>query len=166
MPDTDDEVTSLVERELSLITDPLVLKSLREYLVPPTRHLRNWDYGSPGERYPCWTIASDSSTDTGIVYSEHGFGPKHPWGLVFLSKPYYGMDSGWFPRLQDAFLDSFFAAHLPVWNVVERLPGETSRLLYSNLSCDEAYRKRDELAGGPVRSNFHVVYRGALDDSP
>jgi hypothetical protein len=164
MPDTEEEIATLVERELSTIADPVVVRGLREYLIPPTRHLRIWEYGSCGEQHPCWTVASDSSTDTGIVYSDHGFGPEQPWGLVFLSRPYFGMDSGWFPQLQDAFLDSFFAAHLPVWNVIERVSGQASRLLYSNLSCDEAFRKRDELAGGLVKSPYHVVYRGALGE--
>jgi hypothetical protein len=160
VPETEAEIRSLVERELASITDRVVIEGLRAHLVPPSLHFRNWDYGKPGERYPCWSIASDPSTDTGIVYSEHGFGPRNPWGLVFLSEPFLGEDSGWFTDLVSAFLDSLFAAHLPIWNVVERAPGSPPHIVISDLNCDRAFQERNRLAEKAGGSKFHVVYRG------
>lgn len=80
------------------------------YLIPPEQHLRDWEYGASGERYPCWTVAKDLVTDAAIVYSVHGHGASSPWGLVFLSDLCFGMDSGWFLRLEEAFVDSYHAA--------------------------------------------------------
>ena len=46
--------------------------------------------------------------NTGIAYCPEGFGPRDPWGLVFLSGEHMsmGMDSGWFTSLEDAFRES------------------------------------------------------------
>lgn len=159
-----DDVTALVDTQLALISDTTVVAGLRGYLVSPSRHLRSWDYGKPGELYPCWTVAQDPPTDTGIVYSEHGFGPEHPWGLVFLSKLWFGMDCGWFKRLSDAYIDSFAAADLPIWNVVEKSQGQPDATHYRDLSSDEAFRRRDELAVSGSSVTFHVAYRGFPED--
>jgi hypothetical protein len=57
------------QREASLVSDDLVRDALRAMLIQPELHFRNWDYGEPGERYPCWTVARDEASDTAIVYS-------------------------------------------------------------------------------------------------
>ena len=69
---------------------------------------RDWDYGNSGERFVCWTVLEHPDSNTGIAYCAQGFGPKHPWGLVFLSGPYMsiGMDSGWYASLEDAMRES------------------------------------------------------------
>jgi hypothetical protein len=107
MPErTPEEIERLVVAELERITDLRVLTVLRPLLVSPTRHERDWDYGQPGERYPCWTVAEHPPSGTSIVFSDYGFGPRLPWGLVWIEGPWFGMDSGWFQTLQEAFLDS------------------------------------------------------------
>lgn len=57
--------------------------------------------------YPCWTVAIDEPTDTSIVFSDYGFGPTFPWGVVPTSDNWFGMDGGWFETLEEAFRDLF-----------------------------------------------------------
>ena len=101
-------ITLRIERELAAIHDPLLLDLVRKLLVEPYAVEREWDYGAPGQTYVCWTVLEHQPSGTGIAYCEEGFGPKFPWGLVFLSGPYMsiGPDSAWFTRLDDAVRES------------------------------------------------------------
>jgi hypothetical protein len=125
-------VKALVERELSNLTDPRVLAFVRSLLVEPRLELRDWDYGEPGQQYPCWIVLDDSAgSDTGIAYCESGFGPKCPWGLLFLEASTseaaryngMGMDSGWYASFLGAFFESMAATALPIWRVFEGVSG-------------------------------------------
>jgi hypothetical protein len=153
--ETADAVSELVRRELTLIADPLVRDALVAALISPELHLREWDYGKLHERYSCWTIAKDAPSDLAIVYSEHGHGPASPWGLVSLSNLWFGMDAGWFARLEHAFVDSAFAAELEVWNVV----APDGAMVHTSLAADEAFARRDQLDAGRARPLHRVVYR-------
>jgi len=101
-------VTELVERELAVIHDQALLDLIRRLRVEPYPLERTWDYGAPGQRYVCWTVLEHEPTNTGIAYCDAGFGPKHAWGLVFLSGPHMsiGMDSSWFGSLESAVRES------------------------------------------------------------
>jgi hypothetical protein len=101
-------VTDLVERKLQDIRDPAVLALIQQLRVQPYPVERQWDYGVPGERHVCWTVLEHKPSNTGVAYCDAGFGPAHPWGLVFLSGPHMNicMDSGWFARLEDAVRES------------------------------------------------------------
>src|SRR3954466_637660 len=101
MPDRR-SVTLRVERELSAIEDPSLLDLVRKHLVEPYLVERDWDYGAPDQRYPCWTVLEHQPSGTGVAYCEEGFGPASPWGLVFLGGPHVsmGMDSKWFASLE------------------------------------------------------------------
>jgi len=101
-------IASLVERELTRIADPILLAAIRRLLVTPYPVERDWDYGSPGQKYTCWTVLEHRASNTGIAYCESGFGPSAPWGLVFLSGEVMsmGMDSAWFASLEDAMRES------------------------------------------------------------
>ena len=105
---TVDAVSSLVRKELDQITDPALLSRIRELLVTPYPIERDWDYGTVGERFTCWTVLEHSPSNTAIAYCEKGFGPSDPWGLVFLSGDHMGigMDSGWFSTLESAMRES------------------------------------------------------------
>ncbi|HEX6370966.1 MAG TPA: hypothetical protein VF006_18750 [Longimicrobium sp.] len=159
VPCSANDVAARVRRELAAIADVVVREALRSRIMSPERHLRHWDHGAPGERHPCWTVAADPGSDSAIVYSEHGFGPASPWGIVSLSKPWFGMDSGWFPRLEDAFVDSFLAAELPIRDVVAEGAAGTVRRVASSLPMDEAFAMRDALASRDPQGRYHVVYR-------
>ena len=103
------KVSALVGEQLALVDDPQAVAIIRGLLVPPRCELRPWDYGAPGEKYPCWIVAEHRQSSTGIAYCEHGFGPKCPWGLLWISGEHLnmGMDSGWYDSLTDAVRESF-----------------------------------------------------------
>jgi len=79
---------ALIESELSVLRDQRVISHVRSLLVEPRMVMRGWDYGALGESYPCWSVLEDAESNTGIAYCESGFGPRAPWGLVFLSGEY------------------------------------------------------------------------------
>ena len=115
-------LNDIVGRELATVTDARVVAHIQELLVSPNVVLRDWDYGSPGQQYPCWIVLNDAEhSDTAIGYCEYGFGPRCPWGLLhYADDPQHqsmGMDSGWFPTFLEAFFDSFAATRLPIWRI-------------------------------------------------
>jgi len=121
----------LVDAELAELNDARVVAHVRELLVPPVPVVRGWDYGAEDETYPCWSVLEHRTSNTGIAYCESGFGPRDPWGLVFLSGTQHmsmGMDSGWFPRFLDAYFESQAATELAIWRVfqgrLDEFPGQ------------------------------------------
>jgi hypothetical protein len=153
-----DRVAELACGEVERIGDSIVREELRARLRTPVLHEREWDYGLPEDRFACWTVVEDESSDTAIVYSEFGFGPHSPWGLVSVSNLSFGMDSGWFRRLEDAFVDSFMACPLPIWDLVA--PDGSSVL--ASVTSHEAFAARDRIDAGLVRPRHSVVYRSRL----
>jgi hypothetical protein len=106
---TANDMTALVEAEIAKIMQPDLVTRIRELLVPVRCELRGWDYGKIGdEEFPCWIFAEHPQSNTAFAYSEHGFGPSSPWGLLFIRGKYtsMGMDSGWFVSLEDLFRES------------------------------------------------------------
>jgi hypothetical protein len=105
------KVVRLVDAAMAEIADPSLAQALRACLVSPARVLLRWDYGHPHPEfaepcYPAFIVAVLGETRTGIAYSEYGFGPGAPWGLVWLDRLGYGMDSGWYRTLEGAFRES------------------------------------------------------------
>lgn len=119
-------LTATVELELTQVSDARVTAQVHKLLVEPTITMRRWDYGREGEKYPCWTVLRHPSSNTGIAYSEHGFGPRSPWGLVFLegdeSRTSIGMDCSWYTTFLQAFFESAAATDLPIWRVFKTDP--------------------------------------------
>ena len=110
----------LIEGELGHLLDSRVLGQIRGLLIEPRMVLRDWDYGPPGQQYPCWIVFEDDREGTGICYCESGFGPRCPWGLMWLpGNDAMGMDCSWFTTFLDAYFDSFSAANLPIWRVIK-----------------------------------------------
>lgn len=158
---TADEITALVASELAAIADPLVREGLAAALVMPWKRQLEWDYGAPDEAYPGWIVAEDHETDTGIAWCDQGFGPKNPWGLVFLSHASMGMDSGWFAWLEEAFADSFAASPLEIWLVVRRDSGGGEEIIAGPMDMHAAFdiqKPLNEVADEPC----HRVVRRAL----
>jgi hypothetical protein len=153
-----DRVAELASSEVHRIGDSTVREALGARLRRPVLHEREWDYGLPEDRFACWTVVEDESGDTGIVYSVFGFGPHSPWGLVSLSNLSFGMDSGWFRRLEDAFVDSFMACSLPIWDLVD----PDGSLVLASVTSDEAFAARDRIDAELAGSRHHVVYRSRL----
>jgi hypothetical protein len=103
-----ESITQLVANELAAISDATLLARIRALLVTPYAVTRDWDYGAPGDALVCWTVLEHAASNTGIAYCSEGFGPSHPWGLVFLLGPHMsiGMDAGWYRTLEAAMRDS------------------------------------------------------------
>ena len=112
---------TLIEAELATLSDSRIAAHIRTLLVMPVPVMRGWDYGRDGEQYPCWTVLEHAASNTGLAYCEHGFGPRSPWGLVFLkgdeSQTSIGMDCSWFTTFLQAFFESMAAKELPIWRV-------------------------------------------------
>ncbi len=146
------EVAAAVDEDLANLHDSRVRAGITAFRVaPPTAIRLGWDYGKPGETFDGWLVFSDPEQRTGIAYCDQGFGPTRPWGLINTGEtcPSMGMDSGWFRRFLDAYLDSFSAADLPIWKVVRRNKDRSSRTpITEELSWEEAwkivYRLREE----------------------
>jgi hypothetical protein len=108
VPLTVTQVAALVEVELTRIQNAQTAKHIRGLLVPPRCEYRDWDYGAPDAKHPCWIVAEHTPSNTGFAYCEEGFGPSFPWGLIGLSgeRLSMGMDCAWHETLEEAVLDS------------------------------------------------------------
>jgi hypothetical protein len=148
------EVAAALDEDLANLRDPRVRAGIQAFrLATPAPIRLAWDYGEPGETFDGWLVFDDPEQRTGIAYCDQGFGPKNPWGLIMITTgetcPSMGMDSGWFGRFMDAYMDSFSAADLPIWRVVRWTRDDRSREpITGELSWEEAwetvYRLRDE----------------------
>jgi hypothetical protein len=116
-----ESITAQLELELSALSDDRVISHIRSLLVDPKCQLRPWDYGQPGEEFPCWLVLEHQASNSAIAYCEKGFGPTMPWGLLSLTSTHssMGMDSGWFEHFLDAYFDSQAAPDLPIWRVFQ-----------------------------------------------
>jgi hypothetical protein len=137
------EVATKLDEDLANLRDPRVIASIRAFrLALPTPIRLAWDYGKPGDMFDGWLVFHDQRQRTGILYCDHGFGPKNPWGLIATGEscPSMGMDSGWFDRFLDAYFDSFSVTDLPIWSVVRWTKGDSSRQpITEELSWKEAW---------------------------
>jgi hypothetical protein len=110
MPIEAKDVTAILEKELQRLAIVDQQEKVRALLVTPRREDRGWDYGEIGQTYPCWIVAEHPASNTAIAYCEHGFGPRNPWGLLFISptgpRSSMGMDSGWFSHFDECVMDS------------------------------------------------------------
>ena len=117
------QIKDQIENELTHVSHETVVDHIRQLLVIPHIVMRQWDYGEPETVYPCWSALEHPNSNTCICYSEHGFGPTYPWGLVNLkgnqNEMSMGMDSAWFPCFVETYLDSFVSAELPIWRVIQ-----------------------------------------------
>jgi hypothetical protein len=93
VPDrTAEDTLLLVEKAIGNIKDSVVVEGLRTFLVPPRQEMRVWDWHKPYAKYPVWVVAESSQYDYGIVFSDYGFTPERPWGLVFSSHNNFDAD--------------------------------------------------------------------------
>ncbi len=118
-----DTLKGLIGQELNNLLDVRVTAHIQSLLVEPRAELRDWDYGEPGEQYPCWITLADNGSNIAIAYCESGFGPRNPWGLLWLESREHmsmGMDSAWHSTFLDAYFDSLAATKLPIWRVFKK----------------------------------------------
>lgn len=107
------DIDGLVRAELIRIADSNVRDAISRLLVTPRCEDRGWDYGPSLSTYPCWIVLEHRASGTAIAYCEHGFGPRCPWGLIWLDGGSMGMDSAWFKSLEDAFHESWASEDRP-----------------------------------------------------
>jgi hypothetical protein len=144
----------LVAAELSKLGNAQVENYVRGVLSEPTPAFRDWDYGERGQQFTCWTVLEHPASNSSIAYCEEGFGPTHPWGLLFLTGEHMsmGMDSGWFRTFTEAFFDSMAATCLPIWRVFKTDASGTREAISGEGTWDgtwrevEAYRRTDASA--------------------
>jgi hypothetical protein len=108
---TQAQIAGAVASELSAFRIVAVREWASALLVPPSRHLREWDYGPPGHQLECWLVARLPDGHTGIVYSESGHADR--WGVIPLDQPWVGPDSCWYSRLEDAIIAGGWRGELP-----------------------------------------------------
>jgi hypothetical protein len=118
---TVETLKALVEDELTTVLDTRVVAHIRRMLVEPYVLLRSWDYGEPGQEYPCWIVLKDDPSGSAIAYCEYGFGPHCPWGRVWSGAEErhrsMGMDCSWYTRFLNAFFEAMACVGLPIWRV-------------------------------------------------
>lgn len=100
------KVQQRVDEQVARIADPKVVESLKKFLVAPRCEMRDWDYGEPGEQFPCWIVFEHATSNACIAYCEQGFGPVMPWGILLLrgNNRSMGMDCNWSETLEEAFM--------------------------------------------------------------
>jgi hypothetical protein len=150
MTTTPSTLKTLIQQELGHVTDGRVLVHVKAMLIEPNVVLRDWDYGDPGQQFPCWNVLCHSNSNTGVAYCEKGFGPYMPWGLVWLGDPAHphfsiGMDSSWFPTFLDAYFDSFAVTELPIWRVMKNGVCGHGELITCEDTWEETWKRVAEL---------------------
>jgi hypothetical protein len=99
------QIQRLVAGQVALVEDAARQHALEAILVEPRAEERDWDYGTPGQRYRCWVVARDRGIV--LVYCDQGFGPEFPWGFIPEDADVsLGMDSQWCWYLEEAFVRS------------------------------------------------------------
>jgi hypothetical protein len=158
VPASAEFITDLLESELAVLSDRRVSDQIRKLRVSPRRELRAWDYGAPGESFPCWLVLEHPESNTGIGYCEYGFGPVSPWGLLVLEGKHVsmGMDSGWYQHFLSAYFESQAASELPIWRVFEYhgtdFPGWP---ISDEASWDDTWREVERLRSMSATLRYH-----------
>jgi hypothetical protein len=101
-----EDIHQLVEEQVRKIGDPTITEGLKTFLILPRQEMRIWDWQKPYAKYPVWVVAESSQYDYGIVFSDYGFAPERPWGLVFSSHDNFDADYCWYPSLEEAYKES------------------------------------------------------------
>ena len=146
-----------IAEELATVSDQRVLEHIRTLLVDPKIVFRDWDYGEPGQRFPCWTVFEDPVSETAIAFCEQGFGPTYPWGLVHLSEDDgggMGMDCAWYLNFLDTFYESMSATRLAIWQVVKTAADGHKIVLTEDLSWQVAWQEITELRAADPASRY------------
>jgi hypothetical protein len=107
-----EQIATLIERDLSSLDDRQAVDRVRSMLIEPILTQCRWEYvgwdaAKTPSVCPCWTVLTNERTRVAIVFSELGFGPRCPWGLISMDEelPSMGQDNGWFPTFHQAAAD-------------------------------------------------------------
>lgn len=104
-----EEILRLVQAECAQARYIPLEPALRPYRVQLFVRTLTWEYGEGCPAYPAWVVAElgPERPDLQLAFSEHGHGRRgDTWGILFAASGWFGMDSSWFKRLEDAFIDT------------------------------------------------------------
>jgi hypothetical protein len=73
---TPTRLKEMIEAELAKLKDERVLAHIPPLLIEPAVVKRNWDYGEPGQQFPCWTVLEHTPSNTGVAYAKAGLDRK------------------------------------------------------------------------------------------
>ncbi len=142
------EVEALTRDDMRALDDARVVAHVPALLVAPPRPLQlAWPYGAAGVTFDAFLVLDHPRSGTGIVHCQQGFGPAHPWGLIFTDRGPLstGTDDGWYPRFLDAYFESKASADVPIWRVREWQTSRDGAWLSGELPWDEAWAQVAEL---------------------
>jgi hypothetical protein len=157
------DVAALIRDDMRALDDARVVAHVSALFVAPPRPLRlAWPYGAVGEAFDAFLVLDHPRSGTGIAYCRQGFGPAHPWGLIFTDRgpPSTGPDDGWYPRFLDAYFASKASADVPIWRVREWRTSRDRAWVSGELPWDEAWERVAELrASAPLAQHYadHAV---------
>ncbi len=102
---------SLIESELALCPQ-ITRDAVKPLLIELQLKMLTWEYAGNRltyeqlPKFPAWVFAELGERNIFAVYCLGGFGALgNPWGLTFGDDEYFGMDSGWFPKLHGSLED-------------------------------------------------------------
>lgn len=147
----------LLDQELAELSDTRVLTHIQTLLVDPVPVQREWDYGYDGEKYPCWNVLEHKPSNTGVAYCENGFGPRSPWGLVFLEGDLHlaiGMDCSWYTTFLQAYFESQAACELTIWQVFETDSSGAKKAITDEMDWDETWAHVMSLRASNLESRY------------
>lgn len=102
---SEEDLKEIIDSEISKFHQETEAEKLKGYLRPPQKKVLKWEYGNNEECY-AWLFADLDFRDIWIAYCMDGHGALgSPWGLVRRNDEYFGMDSQWFPSLEELFQD-------------------------------------------------------------
>jgi hypothetical protein len=115
-----DTLNKLIEAELQHVLDVRVVVHIRGLFVEPYPILRNWDYGAPGEQFPCWVVLADLKSSYCVLrrrlrpaQSKGTYIAAQQRTLIYVNG--YGLRL--VSTLMDAYFESSAATELPIWRV-------------------------------------------------
>jgi hypothetical protein len=102
------KVKEILISEKRNVDPKILLKIWNPFEIEPKALYILWDY-EPKKRIKTWLVYFNQREMIGIVFSQSGFGPKCPWGLVGLDEnpPHAGMDCSWCYNLPSTIENSF-----------------------------------------------------------
>jgi hypothetical protein len=106
---TASSVDGLVDAEIAGLSDAPLLELIAHGRIGPRKELRPWAY-QDGLELECWVVLENSNRRVGLAYCDQGFGPRAPWGLLWLHGDgcpslSMGDESGWFSSFEEAARD-------------------------------------------------------------
>ncbi len=104
---TSEEVTKLVEVELSMFRDAGLRKRVETHIVLPFPQERIHEWGEIDVPFTAWIVCNTTAKNVAVAYACGGFDKVgFPWGLVFKDQGSSGPPSCWYSTFEECVSDS------------------------------------------------------------